>query len=92
MRRTFDKSTVAVVILGLGALLSQFSSASCAVTPKAALRRDAESQLRGCLRISTSPAQRDACVAESGAWCKAHGLEATCATDDYWTHPDWYYR
>lgn len=71
---------IAAVASGMGA------ACGCAVTPKAALRREAESLVRGCM-AGTRCAQTAACVRESVDWCRAHGLEATCGTDGVFTDP-----
>jgi hypothetical protein len=58
----------------------------CAVTPKAALRREGESRLMGCMQ-GTRCTQTPACIAESVAWCKAHGMENTCGVDGAFVSP-----
>jgi hypothetical protein len=58
----------------------------CAATPHAALRREAESRLRGCVGAHRCMQDRE-CIAESVAWCQANGMEKTCGTDGAFTQP-----
>ena len=51
------------------------------VTIKARLRVHAQSYLGQCLNAGGEVRQ---CLRENAAWCKAHGLEASCGADEYW--------
>lgn len=55
-------------------------------TPRAILRRQAESQLRACM-ASTLCTQTQACINASVAFCHLHNLEATCGTDAAFVEP-----
>lgn len=70
-----------------GAIIAAvLSSAGCAVTPRAALRREGESRFRGCMS-GTRCAQQAACTAESVSWCSTQGMERTCGVDGAFPDP-----
>jgi hypothetical protein len=69
--------------------IALFMCACAPLSPKAALRARAESELASCLGWDVgwlpSPSKRNVCLEESRSFCEANGLERTCGSAGLWT-------